>query len=70
MHPPTRPAHRMNWSDASIAIIGGIVLVYAIILALVLRSVLRKAGHAALERHWPGTPAGLALVHRLDAVSG
>lgn len=36
-----------------------------IILALVLRSVIRKAGHAPLERHWPGTPAGLALIHRL-----
>lgn len=37
----------------------------AIIVALVLRSVIRKAGHAPLERHWPGTPAGLAIVQRL-----
>jgi uncharacterized membrane protein YkvA (DUF1232 family) len=37
----------------------------AIIVALVLRSVIRKAGPAPLERHWPGTPAGLALIHRL-----
>jgi uncharacterized membrane protein YkvA (DUF1232 family) len=37
----------------------------AIILALVLRSVIRKAGHGPLERHWPGTPAGLALIRRL-----
>lgn len=36
-----------------------------IIVALVLRSVIRKAGHASLDRHWPGTPAGLELIHRL-----
>ena len=36
-----------------------------IVAALVLRSVIRKAGQAPLERHWPGTPAGLALIHRL-----
>lgn len=41
----------------------------AIIVALVLRSVIRKAGHAALERHWPGTPAGLALIRRLAGTS-
>ena len=37
----------------------------AIIVALVLRSVIRRAGDAPLARHWPGTPAGLALVRRL-----
>lgn len=37
----------------------------AIIVALVLRSVIRKAGHAPLERHWPGTSAGLVLIRRL-----
>lgn len=37
----------------------------AIIVALVLRSVIRKAGNGPLERHWPGTPAGLALIRRL-----
>jgi uncharacterized membrane protein YkvA (DUF1232 family) len=37
----------------------------AIIVALVLRSVIRKAGNAPLERHWPGTPAGLTLIQRL-----
>jgi uncharacterized membrane protein YkvA (DUF1232 family) len=41
----------------------------AIIVALVLRSVIRKAGHAPLERHWPGTPAGLALIRRLAGTS-
>ncbi|MET1087754.1 MAG: DUF1232 domain-containing protein [Arthrobacter sp.] len=41
----------------------------AIIVALVLRSVIRKAGHAPLERHWPGTPAGLALMRRLAGTS-
>jgi uncharacterized membrane protein YkvA (DUF1232 family) len=37
----------------------------AIIVALVLRSVTRRAGPSALERHWPGTPDGLAAVQRL-----
>lgn len=41
----------------------------AIIVALVLRSVIRKAGHAPLERHWPGTPAGLSLIRRLAGTS-
>ncbi|MDE8669903.1 DUF1232 domain-containing protein [Pseudarthrobacter sp. H3Y2-7] len=36
-----------------------------IIMALVLRSVIRSAGPDALRRHWPGTPAGLAVVERL-----
>lgn len=36
-----------------------------IIVALVLRSVIRKAGKGPLEQHWPGTPAGLALIQRL-----
>lgn len=30
-----------------------------------LRSVLRRTGADALERHWPGTPDGLAAVRRL-----
>jgi uncharacterized membrane protein YkvA (DUF1232 family) len=37
----------------------------AVIIALVLRSVARTAGPEALERHWPGTPDGLAAVLRL-----
>lgn len=37
----------------------------AIIVALVLRSVIRKAGNGPLEQHWPGTPAGLVLIKRL-----
>ena len=36
----------------------------AIVVALVLRSVVRRAGAAAVERHWPGTPEGLAAVRR------
>jgi len=36
-----------------------------IIVALVLRSVIRTAGSGPLERHWPGTPAGLVLVQRV-----
>jgi uncharacterized membrane protein YkvA (DUF1232 family) len=36
----------------------------AIIVALALRSVARRAGLQALHRHWPGTPAGLAAVLR------
>lgn len=37
----------------------------AVIVALALRSVIRRAGPAALERHWPGAPEGLAVVRRL-----
>ncbi|MGA8112313.1 MAG: YkvA family protein [Actinocatenispora sp.] len=37
----------------------------AIVVAVVLRSVVRRAGPDAVARHWPGTPAGLAALHRL-----
>ena len=37
----------------------------AIVIAIVLRSVTRAAGPAVLDRHWPGTPEGLAAVRRL-----
>ncbi|MFD8970709.1 YkvA family protein [Streptomyces sp. NPDC059568] len=37
----------------------------AIIVAAVLRSVVRAAGSEALDHHWPGTPDGLAAVRRL-----
>ena len=36
-----------------------------IAVAWTLRSVTRRAGADALARHWPGEPAGLALVSRL-----
>lgn len=44
------------------------VLGYAddvVVVALALRSAVRTAGDAALERSWPGSPAGLAVVRRL-----
>ena len=37
----------------------------AVVVALALRSVTRRAGPEALDRHWPGTPEGLAAVRRL-----
>lgn len=37
----------------------------AIAVALVLSSVVRRAGPDALRRHWPGTPEGLALIQQL-----
>lgn len=37
----------------------------AAVVALALRSVTRRAGPSALERHWPGTPDGLAAIRRL-----
>ena len=37
----------------------------AILTAVVLRSVTRRAGAEAVERHWPGTPEGLAAVRAL-----
>jgi uncharacterized membrane protein YkvA (DUF1232 family) len=42
----------------------------AIVIALVLRSVTRAAGPEALERHWRGTPEGLAVVRRLVRLDG
>ena len=40
----------------------------AVVVALVLRSVARRAGRDALERSWPGTPDGLAAVLALCRV--
>ena len=40
-----------------------------VVVAWVLRSVVRRAGIEALRRHWPGEPAGLAVVARLAGVS-
>ncbi len=37
----------------------------AVVVAIALRSVTRRAGPEALEHHWPGTPEGLAAVRRL-----
>ena len=48
------------------------VLGYAddvVVVAWALRSVVRRAGADALIRHWPGQPAGLAVVHRLAGLS-
>ena len=41
----------------------------AIIVAAVLRSVVRRAGADALERHWKGTAVGLAAVHRIAGLT-
>ena len=41
-----------------------------IVVGLVLRSVVRVAGPVALERHWSGTAAGLALVRRVAGLHG
>jgi uncharacterized membrane protein YkvA (DUF1232 family) len=37
----------------------------AIIVAIALRSITRRAGLAAVEEHWPGTPEGLITVLKL-----
>lgn len=37
----------------------------AIVVAAVLRSVVRRAGADAARRHWPGSPAGFAALARL-----
>jgi uncharacterized membrane protein YkvA (DUF1232 family) len=37
----------------------------AVIVALVLRYITRKAGPDAIAKHWPGTPDGLAAVRKL-----
>lgn len=47
------------------------VLGYAddvVVVALALRSVVRRAGPDALSRSWPGSPEGLAVVLRLAGV--
>jgi uncharacterized membrane protein YkvA (DUF1232 family) len=41
----------------------------AIIVAAVLRSVVRRAGMAAVERHWPGSADGFAALVRLTGLS-
>ena len=40
----------------------------AIVAAIALRRVVRAAGAEALDRHWTGSPAGLAVLHRLAGV--
>ncbi|MGI8612717.1 MAG: YkvA family protein [Nocardioidaceae bacterium] len=42
----------------------------AIIVAAVLRSVVRRVGLEPLREHWPGTPDGLAAVVRLARLGG
>jgi uncharacterized membrane protein YkvA (DUF1232 family) len=42
----------------------------AVLVAWVLRSVVRRAGSTALDRHWPGTAAGLTVVRRLAGLEG
>jgi uncharacterized membrane protein YkvA (DUF1232 family) len=40
----------------------------AIIVSLVLRSVVRRAGASVIRRHWPGTDDGLAALGRLTGL--
>lgn len=40
-----------------------------VVVILVLRSVTRRAGPEALERHWPGTPEGLRTVRTLAGLA-
>ena len=42
----------------------------AIIVAVVLRSVVRRAGTDTVRRHWPGTHDGLAALWRIAGLSG
>jgi uncharacterized membrane protein YkvA (DUF1232 family) len=42
----------------------------AVVVALALRSVVRRAGAGAVTRHWPGDPAGLEVVSRLAGLRG
>ena len=50
---------------STLALIGA-----AVVVALVLRSVVRRAGPDAVARHWPGTPDGLVAVLSLAGASG
>jgi uncharacterized membrane protein YkvA (DUF1232 family) len=40
-----------------------------IVVVLVLRSVARRAGVDAIDRHWPGTPEGLRVLKRVAGLS-
>ena len=40
----------------------------AIVVAAVLRSVVRRAGHDAVRRHWPGSEDGFAALSRLAGI--
>jgi uncharacterized membrane protein YkvA (DUF1232 family) len=40
----------------------------AIVVVLMLRSIIRTSGFAAVERHWPGTADGLTIVRRLSGL--
>ena len=40
----------------------------AIIIAIALRAIVRASGPDALAKHWPGTPDGLATLHRLAGI--
>jgi uncharacterized membrane protein YkvA (DUF1232 family) len=42
----------------------------AIVVTLVLRAVVRRAGATTVGRHWPGTADGLAAVTRLAGLTG
>jgi uncharacterized membrane protein YkvA (DUF1232 family) len=42
----------------------------AIVVALVVRSILRAAGEAPIRQHWPGPEASLRLIMRLTAPAG
>lgn len=41
----------------------------AIVVAVAVRFAIRRAGGETVQRHWPGTPQGLATVLRLAGVS-
>lgn len=40
----------------------------AIVVAVALRAVVRRAGREAVAEHWPGTPDGLRAVERLAGI--
>jgi uncharacterized membrane protein YkvA (DUF1232 family) len=40
----------------------------AVIVAFALRSITRRAGSEALDRHWPGSPDGLQAIRRLARI--
>lgn len=42
----------------------------AIVVAIVLRSVVRRAGAAAIRRHWPGSRDGLTALWRIAGLPG
>jgi hypothetical protein len=53
-----------GWAWSLVGVLGGVLVLW------LLRSVVRRSGPEAVERHRPGTPDGLAALRRLARLPG